>query len=66
MLYVAKADSPQAVRPAAQIGTRNPLHCTGLGKAMLAHVGDEVLAEYCAHGLPGQDTEHDHRREPAG
>lgn len=54
VLYVAKADSPQAVRPAAQIGTRNPLHCTGLGKAMLAHLGEDVLGEYCAHGLPGK------------
>lgn len=54
VLYVAKADSPQAVRPAAQIGTRNPLHCTGLGKAMLAHLGDDALAEYCAHGLAGR------------
>src|SRR4051794_29424203 len=36
VLYVAKADSPQAVRPAARVGTRNPLHSTGIGKALLA------------------------------
>ncbi len=54
VLYVAKADSPQAVRPAAQIGTRNPLHSTGLGKAMLAHASDEDLAEYCEGGLPAK------------
>ncbi len=36
VLYIAKADSPQAVRPAARIGTRNPLHSTGIGKVLLA------------------------------
>ncbi len=50
VLYVAKADSPQAVRPAAQLGTRNPLHSTGLGKAMLAYADD--LDAYCEAGLP--------------
>ena len=66
VLYVAKADSPQAVRPAAQIGTRNPLHSTGLGKAMLAHASDEDLAEYCRGRAARQDAEHDHRARPAG
>ncbi|WP_165959012.1 IclR family transcriptional regulator [Actinomadura sp. KC345] len=37
VLYVAKTDSPQAVRPAAVVGTVNPLHSTGIGKVLLAH-----------------------------
>ena len=41
VLYVAVADSPQAVRPAARVGFRNPMHCTGIGKAMLAHLPSE-------------------------
>lgn len=36
VLYVAAAQSPQAVRPRANVGYRNPLHCTGIGKALLA------------------------------
>jgi DNA-binding IclR family transcriptional regulator len=36
VLYVGKADSPQQVRMHCVIGTRNPLHCTALGKAILA------------------------------
>lgn len=44
VLYVAKADSSQAVRPAAGVGDRNPLHSTGIGKALLAF-GPEQLAE---------------------
>jgi IclR family acetate operon transcriptional repressor len=46
VLYVAKADSPQAVRPAAQIGSRNPLYCTAIGKALLAF-GPAEVAERC-------------------
>jgi DNA-binding IclR family transcriptional regulator len=46
VLYVAKVDGPQAVRPAAQIGTRNPLHSTAIGKALLAHAPLEVKNEY--------------------
>jgi DNA-binding IclR family transcriptional regulator len=46
VLYVAKADSPQAVRPAAHIGTRNPLHSTGIGKALLAFAPPEDAIEY--------------------
>lgn len=36
VLYVAAAHSPQPVRPSAHIGSRNPLHSTGIGKALLA------------------------------
>jgi DNA-binding IclR family transcriptional regulator len=44
VLYVAKADSPQAVRPAARVGGLNPLHSTAIGKALLAF-GPEGLVE---------------------
>jgi DNA-binding IclR family transcriptional regulator len=46
VLYIAKADSPQAVRPAARVGTRNPLHSTGLGKALLAFAPPEAVLAY--------------------
>ncbi|MHB8687243.1 MAG: IclR family transcriptional regulator [Candidatus Dormibacteraceae bacterium] len=36
VLYVAKADSPQAVRLVSEVGKRLPAHCTALGKVMLA------------------------------
>lgn len=41
VLYVAAAHSPQPVRPAAEVGSRNPLHSTGIGKALLAFADDE-------------------------
>lgn len=49
ILYVAKVDSPQAVRPAAVVGSTNPLYCTAIGKALLAHA-DEDTVERCLRG----------------
>ena len=46
VLYIAKADSPQAVRPAAREGTRNPLHSTGIGKALLAFAPPDEARAY--------------------
>lgn len=45
VLYVAAADSPHAVRPAARPGSRNPLHCTGIGKALLAWQPEAAIGE---------------------
>lgn len=36
VLYLAAAHGPQAIRPAATVGARNPLHSTGIGKVLLA------------------------------
>jgi IclR family acetate operon transcriptional repressor len=36
VLYIAAVNSPQPVRPAARVGSRNPLHSTAIGKALLA------------------------------
>lgn len=44
VLYLAAVNSPQPVRPAARPGSRNPLHCTGIGKVLLAGLDDEELA----------------------
>jgi IclR family acetate operon transcriptional repressor len=49
VLYVAKTDSTQAVRPVAVVGAMNPLHCTGIGKALLAHA-DAATVRRCLEG----------------
>jgi IclR family acetate operon transcriptional repressor len=36
VLYIAAEHSPHAIRPAAQVGSRMPLHSTGIGKALLS------------------------------
>lgn len=41
ILYVAKVDGPQSVRMYSAIGTRNPLYCTAMGKAILAFLAPE-------------------------
>jgi DNA-binding IclR family transcriptional regulator len=54
VLYVAKADSPQAVRPAARIGSRNPLHSTAIGKALLAFGPEQLVGPYLEEPLLGK------------
>jgi DNA-binding IclR family transcriptional regulator len=44
ILYVGKVDSSQSVRMHCTLGTRNPLHCTALGKAILAFLPSEERA----------------------
>jgi DNA-binding IclR family transcriptional regulator len=51
VLYVAYAEGPQAVRPAARVGSRNPLHSTAIGKALLAFASPGLIDEYVAGEL---------------
>lgn len=41
MLYLAHVDSRKSPRMYTMIGRRNPLHCTGIGKVLLAHMERE-------------------------
>jgi IclR family KDG regulon transcriptional repressor len=58
MLYIDQVESPATLRVNAQVGTLNPLHCTALGKVMLAF-GDldlpRVLESFTAHTLTDPD-----------
>jgi len=38
VLYLAKEESSQIVRMVSYVGSRAPVHCTGLGKVLLAHL----------------------------
>jgi len=40
MLYIAKVDSPQSIRMHSSLGTRNPVYCTAMGKAVLAFLDE--------------------------
>ena len=42
-VYVEKVESPNPIRMYSNIGNRVPLHCTGVGKAILAHLPPEKL-----------------------
>src|SRR5580692_8900326 len=43
-VYIEKLDSPEPLRIHSRIGASVPLYCTGVGKVMLAYLGDEELA----------------------
>ena len=38
IVYVSKVSNNRSIQTSAQIGSRKPLYCTGLGKAFLAHL----------------------------
>lgn len=48
LVYIDKIDGRRSVRMYADIGARRPLYCTGIGKALLAHLDraeiDRILA----------------------
>ena len=52
-VYVAQVPSPHSVRMFTEIGRRVPLHCTGVGKAMLSQLPNtQVDALIARAGLP--------------
>lgn len=46
VVYVAKVESTQTLRMPSNIGRRNPAYCTGVGKAILAHLTDQEIDAY--------------------
>ncbi len=46
VVYVEKVESPRSIRMISQVGLRNPAHCTGLGKALLAGLSEDELAVF--------------------
>jgi DNA-binding IclR family transcriptional regulator len=62
-VYVAKVESPNPIRMYSQIGNHAPLHCTGVGKAILAFMSKDRqelvlkgdLLQYTDHTLIDPD-----------
>lgn len=42
-LYIEKVEGTMNVRIPSQVGKRNPLHCTGVGKVLMAHLDEESV-----------------------
>lgn len=57
VVYVEKVESEASIRMSSRVGRRNPLHCTGIGKALLAFQGEEAIDEVCSRQLEAR-TEH--------
>jgi IclR family acetate operon transcriptional repressor len=54
-IYIAKLDGPKAYQMRSHVGLMVPLHCTAVGKAMLAAApDDEVRAMAARTGLPAR------------
>lgn len=52
VLYVYEMESRRAIRMAAAVGARAPLHCTAVGKVLLAFQSPEYIAETLERGMP--------------
>lgn len=52
VFYLAKVDSPHSIRMFSRIGARMPMHCTALGRSILAHWPEERVDEVLSQGLP--------------
>lgn len=51
VLYVYEMESPHAIRMAAAVGGRAPLHCTAVGKVLLAHQPEDFVNRLLEGGL---------------
>jgi len=51
VLYIHKVESQHSLRMVSRVGGMNPLHCTGLGKAILAFMSPEDQDRYLAEPL---------------
>ena len=46
VVYIEKYDEPDYIIIYSQVGKRAPMTCTGVGKAMLAYLGEEYVEKY--------------------
>lgn len=63
VLYVYEMESRRAIRMAAAVGARGPLHCTAIGKVLLAFQSPDFIRETCERGLPAFTDKTVTRRE---
>lgn len=58
IVYIDKVDAPEAVIVYSQTGKCAPMHCTGVGKAILAFLSDDEVKHAFAKGNLKKYTEH--------
>ena len=63
VLYVYEMESPRAIRMAAAVGGRAPLHCTAVGKVLLAYQPAEFVNRVLDSGLTAYTPKTLTRRE---
>ena len=64
-LYLDKIEGRKAIRVVSRVGMRLPLHCSGVGKVLLAYLPDDEIDEIIRlKGTRASHAEHDHQRAP--
>jgi len=66
VLYIDQVESPVTLRVNAQVGTMNPLHCTALGKVLLAYGDLDIpsdLALFTPNTITDPETLRSHLEE---
>jgi len=56
VLYVISLESKQALRMGSKVGTRVPVHCTAVGKTLLAFQPEGEIERIIARGLPASTS----------
>ena len=56
VVYIAKIESPHALGMSSHIGSRLPMYCTSLGKAILAFSDSDLLEAVLSDGLKARTT----------
>lgn len=51
VVYIDKVDSPRSLRMFSRLGSRAPMYCTALGKAILAYSNPKLVDEVTKTGL---------------
>jgi IclR family acetate operon transcriptional repressor len=51
VVYIDKVESSKTIRMHSQVGLRNPMYCTGVGKALLAYSPSALTDAVIAEGL---------------
>jgi len=51
VFYIDKIESTQSIRMYSYIGSRAPIHCTAVGKVLLAYQSDERIEKFLSPGL---------------
>ena len=58
IVYIDKTESDATIRMFSRIGKRAPMHCTGVGKAILAYLSEEKIDEVLTKRPMTKYTEH--------
>lgn len=56
--YIYKYEPPTSIITTSNIGTKNPIHCTSLGKAMLSGMSKDEITKELAYSTYEKRTEH--------